>query len=148
MILAYVVLFVHWPQIAAWLAAATAALTAIWAFWELLVKFFTSFSTARKKWQEDRASVRRAKERADRAAKQHHEASISLMAVEREQAVQHALRGIEKMEFEERQKPGQSTWRVTTANPKPGEDPEIVAEAWRRFKVKRDERDNQNWKKR
>ncbi|MBZ5523564.1 MAG: hypothetical protein LAP21_15125 [Acidobacteriia bacterium] len=125
----------HFAQIIAWLTAVAGIAGAIWAFWEKLMKFFTSFSTMVETWQKGRANVRRARKRADKAEEE-------LMAFRREQEIQRTLAKIEQMENDLKKRNGINA-RMTHVLPAPDEDPEIVAEAWRRFEKERRKQDDQ-----
>jgi hypothetical protein len=133
MILTYVVLFLQWPTWLVSIGTTAAAGIAVWKLWgEDLVKIAEAFQRIRKGHHE----VKEAKGKAQLVEEQVREAAIRAMVGK-----------LELAEFKEQQKPGQSNYRSRYAVPEPEEDPEIVEEAWRRFKAKRDEQDKKDWRK-
>jgi hypothetical protein len=128
MILAYVVLFFQWPTWAT-IAAILAGAGVIWKFGESLLSMV-------KKWHEAVESRRRLKETTRKIGEE-----------QRERAIRTMVANIEMEEFKEQQKLGQSNYRVSHVVVSRGEDREIVEEAWRRFKAKRDEQDKKDWRK-
>lgn len=126
--IAYVFLLVHWPTWATIASAISAAAVAIWAFWEQIMsraKATIEFLRSLRSYREEGRTIKEQR---------------------REQAIRDMLGKLKTMEFELQQTPGYSNTRLTEVVPSPGEDPQIVAEAWQRFKLERDERDNKSWK--
>ena len=58
---------------------------------------------------------------------------------EREGVIEDMVKKIEELDREEKRTKGASV-SLTAVKPAPGEDPEILAEAWRRFTIRRSKR--------
>ncbi len=80
-----------------------------------------------KSWREFRQQGRELK--AERRRRQ---------AEDREAAIQEMVGKIEAIELKLKEEKGSTKW-LTFVKPDIGEDPEIVAEAWRRYEKQRDE---------